>query len=59
MALIAVTRSWDLMSGVVAKLLFTPRLGSSNKKVVDFMPAHHLLELYNSEIFKDPNTMFN
>jgi len=23
------------------------------------MPAHHLLELYNGETFKDPNTAFN
>ena len=23
------------------------------------MPAHYLLELYNSETFKDPNAVFN
>ena len=32
MALIAVTKSWDLMSRVAAKPPFTPRLGSSSKK---------------------------
>ena len=32
MALIAVTRSWDLMFRVTAEPLFTPKLGSSSKK---------------------------
>ena len=47
------------MSKVVAKLLFVPRPSSSSKKVVNFMPAYQLLELYNGETFKDPNTIFN
>ena len=29
------------------------------KKVVDSMPAHHLLEPYNGKTFEDPNATFN
>ena len=29
------------------------------KKVVDLMPAHHLLEPYKGKIFKDINAAFN
>ena len=32
MALIAITRSWDLMFRVAAKPLFAPRPGSNSKK---------------------------
>ena len=32
MALITVAKSWDLMSRVVAKLLFIPKPSSSSKK---------------------------
>src|SRR6266700_101605 len=29
------------------------------KKVVNFIPTYHFLELYNSKTFKDPDAVFN
>jgi hypothetical protein len=36
-----------------------PDLAPVVKKVVDSMPAHHLLEPYNGETFEDPDAAFN